>query len=67
MLLPYPSDEGCEPRAEGVLWNEMAGRPPNPPHDLLVYNLRPGSAHYPRAIIDAKDGEVLYCDDEIRD
>lgn len=38
----------------------MAGRPPNPPHYLLVCNARPGSAHYPQAIIDAKDGGVLY-------
>lgn len=54
-------------QVERVLWNEMAGRPPNPPHYLLVCNVRPGSAHYPQAIIDAKDGEVLYCDDGIRD
>jgi len=45
MPLPYPSDEGCESRAEGVLWNEMAGRPPNPPRYPLVCNVRPGSAH----------------------
>lgn len=63
--LRFPSDDGCKPRAELVLWNEMGGRP-NPPHYLLVWNVRPGSDYYPQAIIDAKDGEVRHFDDGIR-
>lgn len=65
MRLPFPSDDGCEPRAELVLWNEKAGWP-NPPHYLLVWNVRPGNSNYPQAIIDARYGEVHRFDGGIR-
>jgi hypothetical protein len=64
--LPFPSEDGCDPRAQLVLWNEMGGRP-DPPHYLLVWNVRPGGDdYYPQAIIDAKTGEVRFADDGIR-